>query len=120
MVEFRENFDVLRGKILLCYTSSESGAEDQLLARLEGTASAPAADKRECFLQDHISDLPTPEHTGLSLENAVALLGLEWTVSDYKQSIVFHQRLMNRPPIQSSQEKPSCHSQKSVNDQISR
>jgi hypothetical protein len=56
--------------------SSEIRAVDPLLARLEGAASFSAADKKEGFLQDHISDLPTPEHKGLSLENAVALSGL--------------------------------------------
>ena len=35
-----------------------------------------AADKKECFLQEHMNDLPTPERKGLSLENAVALSGL--------------------------------------------
>jgi hypothetical protein len=49
---------------------------DPLLARLVGAASSPAADKKEGFLQDHISDLSTPERKGLSLENAVALSGL--------------------------------------------
>jgi hypothetical protein len=57
-------------------TSSEPGPADPLLARLECKASAPAADKNEGFLQEHMHDLPTPKRKGLSLENAVALSAL--------------------------------------------
>ena len=56
--------------------SSEPCAGDLLLARLECEATAPAADKKDGFLQEHMNDLPTPERKGLSLENAVALSAL--------------------------------------------
>ncbi len=56
-------------------TSSEPGAKDPILARLEYEVPAPAADKKEGFLQGHMNKLPSPEHKGLSLENEVALSG---------------------------------------------
>ncbi len=57
-------------------TSSEPGAVDQLLARLDSQAPAPAADKNEGFLQEHMNNVQTPELKSLSLENAVVLSGL--------------------------------------------
>jgi hypothetical protein len=63
---------------LIAPTSSEPGSEDQLLARLEYEGPAPAVDKKESFrvLQEHMNNLPTPDHNSPSLENAVALSAL--------------------------------------------